>query len=115
MLFEKKVLDQLPQRKLDDRFFMYGEDQLWCEQIKNLGYRVVYYAGTTIIHIGSASTNIKKQLGLRRLMMKRELEIMRLRKGRGLYYWIFAIIYSLKETTRNLFKWTFFKLTGHIK
>jgi GT2 family glycosyltransferase len=115
MLFEKKVLDQLPQRKLDDRFFMYGEDQLWCEQIKNLGYRVVFYAGTTIVHIGSASTDIKKQLGLRRLMMKRELEIMRLRKGRGLYYWIFAIIYSLKETTRNLFKWTLFKLTGHIK
>jgi len=112
MVFEKKILDHLPQRKLDDRFFMYGEDQLWCEQIKNLGYRVVFYSGTTIVHIGSASTDIKKQLGLRKLMRKRELEIMRLRKGNGLYYWIFATIYTFKETARNLFKQIFFKLTG---
>jgi len=112
MVFDKKILDHLPQRKLDDRFFMYGEDQLWCEQIKNMGFRVVFYSGTTIVHIGSASTDIKKQLGLRRLMMKRELEIMRLRKGRGLYYWIFARIYTFKETARNLFKQIFFKLTG---
>jgi len=113
-MFEKKMLDQLPQRKLDDRFFMYGEDQLWCEQIKNLGYGVVFYAETTIVHIGSGSTDIKKQLGLRKLMIKRELEIMRLRKGKGLYYWIFAIIYTFKETTRNLLKWIFFKLTGRV-
>jgi GT2 family glycosyltransferase len=105
LMFEKKILDQLPGHKLDDRFFMYGEDQLWCEQIRNLGYRVVFYAGTTIIHIGSASTDVKKQIGLRRIMWQHELEIMRLRKGRGLYYWVFAIIYTLKETTRNLLKW----------
>ncbi len=112
MVFEKKILDHLPQRKLDDRFFMYGEDQLWCEQIKNMGYRVVFYSGTTIVHIGSASTDMKKQLGLRKLMRKHELEIMRLRKGKGLYYWIFAIIYTFKETARNLFKQIFFNLTG---
>src|SRR4029079_16091717 len=114
LMFDKKILDQLPQHKLDDRFFMYGEDQLWCEQMKNLGYRVVFYAGTTIVHIGSASTDIKKQLSLRKIMMKRELAIMRLRKGRGLYYWIFAIIYTFKETARNLFKRIFFKLTNRV-
>jgi GT2 family glycosyltransferase len=79
-----------------------------------LGYRVVFYSGTTIIHIGSASTDIKKQLSLRKLMMKRELEIMRLRKGRGLYYWVFAVIYTFKETARNLFKQVFFKLTNRV-
>jgi GT2 family glycosyltransferase len=91
---------------------MYGEDQLWCEQVKNLGYRVVFYSGTTIVHIGSASTDIKKQLGLRKLMRKHELEIMRLRMGRGVYYWIFAIVYTFKEIGRNFFKQIFFKLTG---
>jgi GT2 family glycosyltransferase len=107
LMFEKKILDQLPGHKLDERFFMYGEDQLWCEQIKKLGYGVVFYSGTTIVHIGSASTDIKKQISLRRIMLKHELEIMRLRKGRGLYYWIFAIIYTLKETARNLVKRVF--------
>jgi GT2 family glycosyltransferase len=114
LMFGKKILDQLPGHKLDERFFMYGEDQLWCEQIKKLGYQVVFYSGTTIVHLGSASTDIRKQIGLRKRMMKHELEIMHLRKGMGLYYCIFAIIYTLKETGRNLFKKVFFKLTGRI-
>jgi GT2 family glycosyltransferase len=114
LMFEKKILDRLPQHKLDDRFFMYGEDQLWCEQIKNLGYKVIFYSGTTIVHLGSASTDVKKQIRLRRTMMKHELEVMRQRKGRGLYYWIFAIIYTLKETARNLLKQIFFKTTGRM-
>jgi GT2 family glycosyltransferase len=114
LMFEKNILDQLPGKKLDDRFFMYGEDQLWCEQIKTLGYRIAFYSGTTIIHLGSASTNIKKQLGLRKSMMKREMEIMRIRKGRGFYYFIFATIYTCKETARNLFKQVFYKITGRL-
>jgi len=114
LMFEKNILHQLPQQKLDDRFFMYGEDQLWCEQIKTLGFRIAFYSETTIIHLGSGSTDIKRQLGLRKLMMKRELEIMRIRKGRGLYYWVFAAVYTSKETARNLFKQVYFKLTGRI-
>ena len=77
-LINQKIIDQLPGKKLDDRFFMYGEDQLWCEQIKNLGYKILFYAGTTIIHISSGSTDISKQLALRKIMMKHELEIVRL-------------------------------------
>src|SRR6185503_8675926 len=65
LMFDKKILDQLPQHKLDDRFFMYGEDQLWCEQMKNLGYRVQFFAGTTITHINSGSTEMSKQLAAR--------------------------------------------------
>lgn len=114
LMFKKEILDKLPNQKLDERFFMYGEDQLWCEQMKRLGYQVLFYSETTIIHLGSASTDAKKQIGLRKRMMKHELEIMRLRKGKGLYYWIFSVIYTFKETARNLFKWIIFKLTGLI-
>jgi len=112
LMFEKKILERLPQKKLDDRFFMYGEDQLWCEQIKNLGYRIAFYSGTTIVHLGSASTDIKKQLDLGKLMMKRELKIVQLRKGRGLYYLVFAVIHCCKEMARDLIKRVYFKLTG---
>src|SRR6266498_3059283 len=96
-MFPKRILEQLPQQKLDEHFFMYGEDQLWCEQMKKLGYRILFYADTTIIHIGSGSTGVKKQLTLRKLMMKHELEIMRLRKGNGMYYYLFAITFGFKE------------------
>lgn len=113
-LFSRKILNDLPCKKLDDRFFMYGEDQLWCEQIKELGYKNIFYSATTIIHVNSGSTSISKQLGLRKTMMKHELKIMANRKGRGMYYFIFKTIYVLKESTRNLIKAIVFRLTGKL-
>lgn len=113
-LFPRKVLQQLPGAQLDDRFFMYGEDQLWCEQISRLGYRNLFFAGTTIVHISSGSTDLSKQLKLRRVMMKHELEIMRLRKGKGVYYFFFKLIYVTKENSRNLIKSVYYRLTGKL-
>jgi hypothetical protein len=103
-LFRKDILEKLPGKKLDDRFFMYGEDQLWCEQIKKLGYQVLFFSETTIVHLGNASTDKRRQLALRRLMLKHELAIMRFRKGEGLYYYSFAATYGLKEYLRYLLK-----------
>ena len=113
-MFEKKVLEQLPQKKLDDHFFMYGEDQLWCEQIKDLGYKILFYSDTTIIHINNASTDIKKQLSLRKVMMRHELEIMRIRKGKTPYYYLFALIYGTKESIRNFVKRIIFMVSGNL-
>lgn len=103
-MFNKEILEELPGKKLDERFFMYGEDQLWCEQIKSLGYKIIFYSKTTIIHLNSGSTDPKRQLALRKTMMKHELEIMRLRKGQGAYYFLFLLIYGVKEILRNSMK-----------
>jgi GT2 family glycosyltransferase len=113
-LFPRTVLEKLPGQQLDERFFMYGEDQLWCEQIARLGHPSYFYAGTTITHINSGSTGIGKQLRLRKIMMKHELEIMRERKGRGLYYFVFKLIYTTKEGSRNFIKTIVFRLTGKL-
>jgi len=113
-LFHRNILEEMQGKKLDDRFFMYGEDQLWCEQIKNLGYQIFFYSGTTIIHINSGSTDLSKQLQLRKTMMKHELEIMKLRKGTGLYYFIFKLIYVVKEATRNFIKAIIFRISGKL-
>jgi GT2 family glycosyltransferase len=113
-LFHQKILEQMPDGKLDDRFFMYGEDQLWCEQIKNLGYKILFYAETTIIHINSGSTDLSKQLMLRKTMMKHEFEIIRLRKGKGIYYYVFFMIYGIKETIRNFIKLIVLKFSGKL-
>jgi GT2 family glycosyltransferase len=108
------IVRELPGQQLDERFFMYGEDVLWCEQIKQLGYRVFFFADTTIIHIASASTAFKKQLQLRKIMVKHECAIMGLRKGKGLYYAVFCLLYVSKEYLRYLVKWTVFILTGKL-
>lgn len=103
-MFEKKILTQLPCEKLDDRFFMYGEDQLWCEQIKALGYRNVFYAGTTIVHLSMGSTDAEKQLLLQRSVIKNELAIMRLRQGKNFYYYCFAVLFFMKQSFQHILK-----------
>ena len=103
-MFRRAILTQLPGMKLDDRFFMYGEDQLWCEQIKALGYRNIFYAGTTIVHLSKASTDPKKQLSLQRIMIKNELRILQLRRGRGSYYYCFLLIFCTKQSLQYLTK-----------
>jgi GT2 family glycosyltransferase len=113
-MFPKRVLTQLPNHKLDDRFFMYGEDQLWCYQFSKLGYQSYLLSTTTIIHINNGSTNKSKQLQLILVMIKNELEIMRARKGRGLYYYLFCIIYLSKEYSRYAIKYLLFKLSGKL-
>ena len=113
-LFPRNILEKLPGKKLDDRFFMYGEDQLWSEQIKNIGFKIYFYSQTTIIHINSGSTDLSKQLSLRKTMMKHELEIMKWRKGNGLYYFVFRFVYVTKETARNLIKSIIFRQTGRL-
>ena len=113
-LFKRAVLSQLPRQELDGRFFMYGEDVLWCEQIKKLGYSVYFLAATTIVHIASGSTAIQKQLQLRRVMMKNELLIMQWRKGKGVYYYSFAFLFLAKEYLRLFIKWVVFKTTGNL-
>lgn len=113
-LLPKTVIQQLPGHQLDERFFMYGEDVLWCEQIKNLGYKIFFQADTTIIHISSGSTDMSKQLRLRKVMVKHELAIMAQRKGKGLYYACFSLIYIGKEYLRYTIKWLVFQLTGRL-
>jgi GT2 family glycosyltransferase len=113
-MFPATLLTKFPGNKLDDRFFMYGEDQLWCWQIKQLGYKARFFAGTTIIHINSGSTAIGKQLNLRKTIRKHELEIIKERKGKGGYYYFFNFLYTSKEMVRNFVKWCWYKLSGKL-
>ncbi len=110
-LMPRKVIDQLPGKQLDERFFMYGEDQLWCLQIQELGYRIVFFAGTTVIHLHSGSTKLSKQIKTRKLSAKHELEIMKIRKGKGLYYSVYKGIFLSVETIRNWVKSVYFVFT----
>ena len=61
-MFPAKILSQLPNQKLDDRFFMYVEDKLWCKQIKQLGYKIMYNPEAEVIHYMGASAGKKNEL-----------------------------------------------------
>ncbi len=104
-MFPKNALEQIPKQKLDERFFMYGEDHLWCYQFKQLGYKCYFYYNTTIVHINNGSTAKSKQLALRKTMLKNELEIMKAIRGKGFYFNILSLIYFLKEYCRIAVKY----------
>lgn len=103
-MFKRAVLDKLPAKKLDERFFMYGEDQLWCYQFKETGYKSFFLSDTKLVHIANASTEPEKQRRLMKTMLANELEIMAYRKGKSAYYYIFSAIYSCKEYARHYIK-----------
>ncbi len=103
-MFPKTALIKLPQHKLDERFFMYGEDHLWCWQFQQIGYNSYFYCDTKIVHINNGSTAKSKQLALRKTMLKNELIIIKERVGTGVHYFILAFIYSFKERFRILVK-----------
>ncbi len=110
MMFQRSALNKLPGKKLDERFFMYGEDQLWCYQFYELGYTSFYFADTTVIHIHNASTEPSKQLLLLKKFLALELKIMEYRKGKTLYYYTFSAILTGKEMLRYYIKVAVFKL-----
>ena len=114
MMFYRTTLDLMPEKKLDERFFMYGEDQLWCYQFYEKGFKSYFVADTTVIHINNASTELSKQLKLLKIFLALELKIMeyRLRK-KNLYYYAFSAILTLKEMGRYYIKVLVFKLSGH--
>jgi hypothetical protein len=113
MLFTRDALNKRPDKKLDERFFMYGEDQLWCYQFHELGYRSYYLADTTVIHIHNASTAPGKQLQLLRKFLELELKIMEYRTGKNLYYYVFSCILTVKEMLRYYIKIAVFQLFNH--
>jgi len=114
LFFEHRLLSHFPDGKLDDRFFMYAEDQLWCEQARESGLRNYFFADTTIVHVNSGSSSVRRQLQNRQVMFRHELAIVRRRKGVGLYYGLFVLLFGFKEYTRNAIKWTVYQLTGRL-
>ena len=55
-MFPKAVMQSLPEGKLYEKFFMYGEDLKWCWDIRKAGYKVVYVPdGKVIHHLGGSS------------------------------------------------------------
>ncbi len=48
LMIRRKVVDNIG--KLDERFFMYGEELDWCLRAKKAGWKVIYYPNAEIIH-----------------------------------------------------------------
>lgn len=54
-LTKRSIIDSLPGAKLNDDYFMYWEDVQWCIDIKKLGYKIFFFAETSVVHIQEGS------------------------------------------------------------
>lgn len=104
IMFRTSILNELEGNKLDERFFMYSEDELWCYQFMELGYRNYYLADTTVIHLLNASVEPAKQLRLLKTYIKHQMIIMDYVHGKNWYYYLFQAIFTAKEMFRYYVK-----------
>lgn len=61
-LFRKDILLQLPDKKLPDETFMYGEDMEWCMEFSKLSFLIAFIPDGIVMHIGGASKADKQVL-----------------------------------------------------
>lgn len=64
-LIKKEVIDQVG--LLDEKFFMYIEEQEWCYRIKQAGWQVWFYPEAEIYHLVRASSPTGKQFAVQHI------------------------------------------------
>jgi GT2 family glycosyltransferase len=96
MLFNKKIINELPQKKLSDDFFMYCEDTLWCLDFKQLGYQIHFLAEAKVMHIHKGSVSKDKWLAIRKTGIKNHALVMK-KYYKGWLWYIWAAIYYPKQ------------------
>lgn len=89
-VFPANILQKFPQNKLQDDFFMYGEDLQWCWYIKNLGYEILYSPKPVAYHYISASSKVTEE----EKALKKSLPnlVLLMRKQKGYFYTIFYFL-----------------------
>lgn len=103
MLIRKEAIERLPEGHLSEIFFMYVEDALWCWQIKQLGFKVMFFPEGRIIHYEHRSLDKEK---LKRLYHTINTNTLAFSKQyyKGIKWYAFACIYLFKQKIINIIR-----------
>lgn len=96
MLFHRNIIQQLPQKKLSDDFFMYCEDVLWCWDFKQLGYRIQFLADAKVMHVHKGSVSKDKWIKIRTTSIENHSKFMH-KYYPDFRWYLFAAIYLTKQ------------------
>jgi len=96
MLFPKKIINELPKKKLSDDFFMYCEDALWCWEFHELGYKIHFLPEAQVMHVHKGSVSKDKWIKIRTLSIKNHAAFMKKFYPDARWY-VFAAIYYTKQ------------------
>ncbi|HUS02800.1 MAG TPA: glycosyltransferase family 2 protein [Chitinophagaceae bacterium] len=106
MLFPASILQQFPEKKLADDFFMYGEDILWCWEIKKLGYKITFLPEAKVMHLHKGSTSKNKLNQVKVTGIKNHAALMR-KFYPDVRWYLFAAIYYTKQYAALLYTYIF--------
>lgn len=90
MLARRKVIDQVG--RMDEAYFMYGEEMDWCWQLKRAGWKTVYYPEARIIHYGGMSA-AQNPAGMRIEQKKSYLRFIEKRQGKTAKYIAHSLLF----------------------
>jgi len=97
-LVRKSVLDRVG--LFDPRFFLYYEEVDHCRAVKAAGGQVVFYSGTTVVHIGGESAKSDSALTAGRQIPALQIEsgLLYFRKHHGLPgVWLAAVLATVGD------------------
>ena len=60
-MFRRQMLDSLPDNKLNEDYFMYGEDIQWCKDFRKRGWKVMYFPEARVLHHMGGSNAAKDE------------------------------------------------------
>jgi GT2 family glycosyltransferase len=122
-MFRREVLQLFPDRLLPDDFFMYYEDVMWCHEIKNAGYKVMFSKEGEVYHIMKGSDNDAYTdvfARYKKKILKNEYAFLKKYKGwwyARLFYFIKAVNYFSLRTQENRRKgnaYFYLAMTGQV-
>ncbi len=96
MFFPKKILSQLPAKKLPDDFFMYSEDVLWCWEFKQLGFKIYFLPDAKVMHVHKGSSSKDKLIQIRKTSNKNHVRFMKKIYPDWRWY-VFAAVFYTKQ------------------
>lgn len=97
----RTVIEQFPEQKFPDDYFLYYEDVQWCYLIRKMNFKILYDPSYVLIHHLSASSQgdeWEKSFRKLQLSTRNEADFFRKQKGKA-YVFVLFFLRGLKYLT----------------
>lgn len=85
----------------DTDFFMYGEEQEFCYRLKNIGSKLYFWSGESIVHFEKHNTELAKEVSWRDLLVRAN-QVLALKKHTPLLFPILSLLFATSLLVKRL-------------
>ena len=98
MLVKRSVIDLIG--SMDEKFFLYYEEQDWCERMNRNGYHIFYVPQSVVLHKESISTG--KNSPLKTYYLSRNRILFARRNFKGFQFFISMLYLAFISVPKNV-------------